>query len=149
MSVLLHIYLPAWRGHQITLSWLWLLEIELMTWGRAASAFNHWVISPAPVVDFLRFLFWNCTDGFFVFSYYVVCESSPVCVYVCGVPELTFWVFSSVNTLFTEVELLVEPRACHLGYSSQLVYSVDPCLPPFLVPDHHAHHLVFTRILGI
>lgn len=46
---------------------------------------------------------------------------------MCGVPELTFQVFSSVSTLFTKVE----PRACHLGCSSQLVCSGDPLSPSF------------------
>jgi hypothetical protein len=63
------------RGHRSHYRWLWatmwLLGIELRTFGRAVSALNHWAIAPAHLTTFKeRFpsweescSSWSCSSG--------------------------------------------------------------------------------------
>lgn len=57
----MHIYERVWNHMELDYRQLWVpmwvLGLETGSSGRAASAFNYWAISPAPIITFLNLFF--------------------------------------------------------------------------------------------
>lgn len=80
---------------------MWLLGIELGTSGKAVGAFNHWVISPVPFLDFCLFVWF--------------------CFYHCCFVLSCFLLFSFVSEEVSTVLLRLALNSC---------YQVILCVPP-------------------